>query len=262
MIKVGFVGAKGKMNTQTINMLLESHQDKINIVGLYEPFKNISNNDYIVLNNHEKVFYSSDIKSLKSSDILVDFSHFSLTDKILDFANEFNKKLIIGTTNLNNDIIEKIKKYAENIAIFYSSNMSYGINALLKLLPEIVKIFQDYDIEIVEFHHNRKKDAPSGTAKTIAQKINGFFENKKDYLYDRTKIDRPRKKDEIGISTVRLGGISGIHSIYFGSEEEIIEIKHTALSRKVFSAGTIKAIYYLNNKRKGLFNYQDLLENK
>ncbi len=255
-MNVGFHGALGRMNQENIEYI----KDKYNINALYDSYYNEINefSKYIKLDIH----YTGNLDELKKSDLIIDFSHFSQVDNLLEFAKKNNKKLIIGTTKLNEEIISKMKLISKEIPIFYSPNMSFGINSIKFMLPYFSKIFKDFDTELIEYHHKYKKDSPSGTAKMLLETIINLNNNLDTCVYDRTNRDKEKSANEIGVSTVRAGGIKGIHEIIFGSDNELITLKHEAIERKAFSAGVFEAINFLENKKNGFYNFDDLIKER
>lgn len=255
-IKIGISGSLGQMSQSVINLALKD--ENFIITSLFEPYKKVIDNDFIIVNN-EKIYHLNDIKTLINSEIIIDFSHDNNTYNLIKFAKENNKKLVIGTTKLSKETISEMNEAAKHIPIFYSPNMSYGINAFFSLIPYFIDKFKDFDIEIVETHHRRKKDAPSGTALKIFDIIKSI--NKDSIpIFDRTKLDKPRDKNEIGISSIRGGCIYGNHTILFIGESEEIEITHRMLNKESLSKGTLIAAKYIYKKEKGLFYYEDLIK--
>ena len=185
-------------------------------------------------------------------DVIIDFSHHSATKKLLEFAKEKNKPVLIATTGHTSEEEKIIKEYSKYIYIIKATNTSIGVFSLNKLVKLATTLLYDYDIEIVEAHHNRKIDSPSGTAKTIAKNI----QNVKKDLDIVTNRTYKRESNEIGIHSVRAGNIVGEHKIIFAGEDEVIEIKHTAFSRKIFAIGAIKLAEKLNEKSSGLYIYE------
>lgn len=195
-----------------------------------------------------------------SGDVLIDFSHHSVVSSLLDFSVQKHIPAVICTTGLDEAVKEKIKYCAKEVALFQSGNMSLGINLLIKLTKTAAEVLgEDYDIEIIEKHHHRKLDAPSGTALMIADGINEVFSGKKHYQVGRQGTSAKRQSDEIGIHAVRGGNIVGDHEVIFAGLEEIIEIQHKASSRGVFAKGAIRAAEFLAAKEPGLYNMNDLL---
>jgi len=193
-------------------------------------------------------------------DLIIDFSHPSALDTVLGYALEKKLPVVIATTGFNQEQKRKIERAASEIPILLSANMSLGINLLIQLVKTAVKtLYGSFDIEIVEKHHNQKVDAPSGTALAIADAINAAIApNRMKYVYDRHSSNQKRTRDEIGIHAIRGGTITGEHTVIFAGNDEIIEIKHTALSKRLFAEGALKAATFLYGKEPGLYGMQDI----
>lgn len=200
----------------------------------------------------------------KEADVIVDFSHPLKLDMLLTYAQSTKLPLVLCTTGYSKDDAEKIVKAAEKLAILKSSNMSLGVNLMLKLCKNAASVLgADYDIEIIEKHHRRKIDSPSGTAIMLADKIAESLSGDTEYVYDRHSKRAARGKNEIGIQSLRGGNIVGEHSVIFCGDEEILEIKHNALSRRVFARGAIEAAKFVSSDLKpGLYTMDDLITNK
>ena len=185
----------------------------------------------------------------EKADVIIDFSHPNNLDDILTYAKENKCKLVIATTGYSEEQLEKIKEASKDIPIFQSYNTSYGIQMVTKILRQVAKEFYNagYDIEILEKHHNQKIDAPSGTAKLLYEVMEEEIKETTP-IYDRSSIHEKRKHEEIGIQALRGGTIFGEHTVMFAGIDEIIEIKHTALSKEVFVQGAISAAYALIDK--------------
>lgn len=193
-------------------------------------------------------------------DAIIDFSHPSMTDAILDYAAENHIPAVICTTGLSGEQIAKINSVSEETAIFFSANMSLGVNLIIDLVQRAAKILEDnFDIEIVEKHHNQKLDAPSGTALAIADAISDVLKYEPEYTYDRHSIRKKRDKHEIGIHSVRGGTIVGEHSVIFAGRDEVIEVKHTASSKEVFAVGALSAAVFLKDAKPGLYTMKELI---
>ncbi len=193
-------------------------------------------------------------------DVIIDFSHPSLTDSILDFAAALNIPAVICTTGLSKEQLLRIEYEARNIPLFFSANMSLGVNLIMDLVQRAAKILEDsFDIEIIEKHHNLKLDAPSGTALAIADAISEAISYAPEYTYDRHSVRKKRDKREIGIHAVRGGTIVGEHNIIFAGNDEVIEIKHSAASKEVFAVGAVSAAEFLKDKPSGLYNMKHLI---
>lgn len=195
------------------------------------------------------------------ADAVIDFSNAAAVDGLLDWCVEHKVPVVLCSTGLSEEQLEKVKKASGQVAVLKSANMSLGINTLMDLLQKAVKVFAPagFDVEIVEKHHNQKLDAPSGTAIALADAVNEAMDGQYEYVYDRS--DRRQKRDakELGISAVRGGTIVGEHEVIFAGTDEVIEFKHTAYSRAVFGKGAIEAAKFLNGKSAGLYNMQDVI---
>lgn len=196
------------------------------------------------------------------ADAVIDFSNPAALDNLLAFCTEKKIPLVLATTGFSDAQLEQIKEASHQVAIFRSANMSLGINVLLELVKKAATVLGDsYDIEIVEKHHNRKVDAPSGTALMIADAAASGLNFQPEYVYERHSVRQSRDKKEIGISAVRGGTIVGIHEIMFAGRDEIIEIKHTAMSREIFANGAVKAAKYLAAGRTpGMYDMSMLVQ--
>lgn len=195
-----------------------------------------------------------------NADVIVDFSHPSVTDDLLSFAVERKIPIVIATTGLSSKQKENIKAAAETIPVFFSANMSLGINLLIDLVKKAAAFLaDDHDIEIVERHHNKKIDAPSGTALYIADEIAKVLPFEPSYTYDRHSRRAKREKTEIGIHAIRGGTIPGDHEVLFIGDSEILEIKHSAVSKRVFAEGALRAAVFLQGKAPGLYNMNDIV---
>lgn len=216
-----------------------------------------------------------DIKSMPSSsfpiytaladvkedfDVIIDFSHPTLTENVLAYCADKKIPAVICTTGLGSEQIAKINSISAYVPIFFSANMSLGVNLLIDLAKRAAKLLEDnFDIEIIEKHHNQKIDAPSGTALAIADAISDTVSYEPEYTYDRHSVRQKRDKREIGIHAVRGGTIVGEHSIIFAGCDEVIELKHSATSKEVFAVGAIKAAAFLKDLAPGLYSMSDLI---
>ena len=205
---------------------------------------------------------NGDYVTLKNTDIeyegIIDFSHFSLLEEVLESAIEKNVPLLIATTGHSEEKLKKINEAADKIPLIKATNTSVGVSVLNEIVAYATKLLQGFDIEIIEKHHNRKIDAPSGTANTLLEIINENLKEEYDTVYGREGHSK-RKEKEIGMHSIRGGNIVGEHSVIFAKNDEIIEIKHEALSRKIFSDGSVKAINYLKGKKPGMYTMKDVL---
>ena len=195
-------------------------------------------------------------------DVIIDFSHPVLLDDLLNYCLANGTALVIGSTGYDEEQTAKIKKAAAQIPLFFTFNMSLGINLLSDLARRATKILgEQFDIEIIEKHHNQKLDAPSGTAIMLGNAINEELDNRCTYTYDRHSVRAKRGRNEIGMHSVRGGTIVGEHEIIFAGRDEVISLKHEAHSKSVFAVGAVNAAVYLFGKQAGLYTMSDLIEN-
>lgn len=194
-------------------------------------------------------------------DVIIDFSHPSALPSLIDYAKTNGTALVLATTGYSETDIADIKSASSQIPIFFTANMSIGINLLSALAKKAATILgDDYDIEIVEKHHNQKIDAPSGTALMLADSINEARDERYNYIYDRHSQRKKRDKTEIGIHSVRGGTIVGEHEIIFAGRDEVITLSHSAASKEVFAVGAVNAAVFLSGKPAGMYSMQDLIE--
>jgi 4-hydroxy-tetrahydrodipicolinate reductase len=252
MIRVLMSGCNGKMGQVITRLANES--DQLRIVAGCDINDNIKN-DYPVFKN---------IKDCNVEvDVIIDFSNPSAFDNLIDFATSKKIPLVMATTGLSQENIEKLKVASKDIPIFFSANMSLGINLVLNLVKKAARVLEgNFDIEIIEKHHNQKLDAPSGTALVLADAINSVLQQKYEYTYDRHSRRAKRKTNEIGIHAVRGGTIVGEHSVIFAGNDEIIEINHSAMSKEIFGTGALKAARYIYNKTPGIYSMDDLIQDE
>ena len=193
-------------------------------------------------------------------DVIIDFSNPSGLDDLLDYCKANSVHVVIATTGYSDEQISKIKAASKVIPVFFTFNMSLGVNVLVGLARQAAKILgDDFDIEIVEKHHNQKIDAPSGTAIMLADAINGVLDDRMVYEYDRHSRREKRKRNEIGIHAVRGGTIVGEHDVIFAGNDEVITLSHSAQSKNLFATGAIKAALYIVDKAPGMYNMETLL---
>ncbi|MDD3165699.1 MAG: 4-hydroxy-tetrahydrodipicolinate reductase [Oscillospiraceae bacterium] len=206
--------------------------------------------------------YADPMEFTGKADVVIDFSSPKALGSLLTFCKAKKAGLVLATTGISDEQMEQVREAAKEIAIFKSANMSLGINVLLELVKNAARVLGgSCDIEIVERHHNKKVDAPSGTALMIADAAAGAVDYAAEYVYDRHTVRQPRRKTEIGISAVRGGTIVGEHEILFAGRDEMIEIKHTALSREVFASGAVKAAEFLaRQKQPGIYDMSNLVQ--
>lgn len=196
----------------------------------------------------------------KKIDVVIDFSHFSKINDLLDGCVERGYPLVICTTRYSEEVLEKIIETSKKIPILLSSNTSLGIAAINDVLEELVqKLEESFDIEIIEKHHNKKIDSPSGTAVTFTENIQNSLREKYSVIYGREGVGK-RAKKEIGVHSVRGGTIVGEHTIVFAGEDEVVEISHKALSKKIFAVGALKCAEFLIGKQPELYTMKDIFD--
>ena len=216
---------------------------------------------YLEIQNSYPVFASIDECDVEV-DVVIDFSNVSAVDGVLEYCAAKKIPLVLCTTGLSEEQMQKMKEVSEKTAVLKSANMSMGINLLMKLLKDAVKVLgpAGYDVELVEKHHNQKLDAPSGTALALADSMNEAMDGAYEYVYDRSQVRRKREKKEMGISAVRGGTIVGEHEVLFAGTDEVIEFKHTAYSRSVFGKGAVEAAKFLAGKPAGMYDMSDVIQ--
>lgn len=211
--------------------------------------------------NAEIPVYKNINEVKETADVVIDFSNPSALNGLIDYCKSTKTPAVICTTGLSSEQIEKIKEASEVLPIFYSRNMSLGVNLLAELSKITAKILGgDFDIEIIEKHHNQKIDAPSGTALMLAEEISSEIPSDVDYVFDRTKTRKPRSKNEIGIHSVRGGSIVGDHEVVFAGNKEIVSLAHHAESREIFANGAIKAAKFLMSGEIGFYTMKDMIK--
>ena len=193
-------------------------------------------------------------------DVIIDFSNPSLLDGLLKFAIKNNVPCILATTGYSKEQIEKIKEASKEIPVFFTANMSLGINLLCSLVKRASTVLGDaFDVEIIEKHHNQKLDAPSGTALMLANALNDVNDDKYYFEYDRHSKRAKRQNNEIGIHSVRGGTIVGEHDVIFAGKDEVLTLSHSAFSKEVFVSGALRAAEFIVEKPIGLYDMNDVL---
>lgn len=243
-------GANGKMGQMVAQAVSDSKD--MNVCCGVDLYPDAMQNDFPV------VKYIEECEA--PFDVIIDFSRPETLESNLAFAVKKNAAIVICTTGFSDDDKTKITQAANKTPVFFSANMSLGVNLQMALAKTAAAFLGNaFDIEIIEKHHNQKVDAPSGTALAIAEQINEAFDNDKEYVYGRhSKTDK--RGAEIGIHGVRGGTIVGEHTVLFAGTDEIIEIKHAAQSRNVFAQGALAAAKFLVGKPAGLYGMNDMIE--
>ena len=249
MTKIVISGACGKMG-RVIADIISNRDDCKTIAGI--DINPVKYSDFTV--------YTSPADLPEVPDVIVDFTHPSALDGLLSYALTNGVSLVLATTGYTPEQTEKIRSAAEKIPIFFTANMSIGINLLRELAKKAAAVLGDqFDVEIVERHHNRKLDAPSGTALMLADSINEARAGKYNYIYDRHSVRRKRDPSEIGIHSVRGGTIVGEHEIIFAGRDEVITLSHSAASKEVFAVGAVNAAIFVSNRPAGLYGMADMI---
>ena len=214
-----------------------------------------------ILGRGERDFpvYTSPEQFAGQADVVVDFSHPSALTALLAFCKSRGVCAVLATTGYSDEQLDEISEAAKTIPVFRSANMSLGINVVIELIKKAASVLEGYDIEIVERHHNRKVDAPSGTALMLADAAASAVSYEPEYVYTRHDVRQSREKREIGISAVRGGTIVGDHEVIFAGRDEVIELHHHAASREIFANGAVKAAAFLVGKAPGLYTMTDLV---
>jgi 4-hydroxy-tetrahydrodipicolinate reductase len=199
-------------------------------------------------------------QEIPEADVIIDFSNYAFVPEVLRYAVKAKVPVVIATTALGEQEYELMRKAAEIIPVFHSANMSLGVNLVAKMSQLAAPVIEEgFNIEIVETHHNKKKDAPSGTAILLADAINEVLESRKDYVFGRHGREEAPSLSELGIHAVRGGSVPGRHTVMFAGPDEVIEITHTVYSTKVFALGAMKAAGFVAGKPPGLYNMNSLI---
>ncbi len=248
--RILFCGAGGRMCRAMVDLLQKNPYAEI-VCGV-----DITGN---AAGNFPVYTHIADVK--ETFDVIIDFSHHSALPELLAYAVDKRLPVVVCTTGHTPEEIELMRKASAVIPVFFSRNMSVGINLLIELCKKAAAMLgEEFNIEIVEAHHGTKLDAPSGTALMIADALAETVPYDARYVYDRHEVRKTRDKDEIGIHSIRAGTIVGEHSVIFGGPDELITISHSAASRSVFANGAIRAAVYLVGKPAGMYNMNDIVQ--
>jgi 4-hydroxy-tetrahydrodipicolinate reductase len=249
LIDIILHGCNGKMG-KVLQHLIESDENMNVVAGI----------DKGIVEPASFKLYGSSADCEHKADVLIDFSHHSAIADLLEYCVRSKTPVVIATTALGITEIALIKEASVAIPVFRSANMSLGINILAKALKQITPVLEaEFNVEIIEKHHSRKLDSPSGTALLLADAINSVCTSKKDYVYGRHSTNDQCLITDLGIHAVRGGTIPGEHTIIFAGPDEVIEITHTALSREIFARGALKAATFLASAKPGLYSMEDLI---
>jgi 4-hydroxy-tetrahydrodipicolinate reductase len=217
--------------------------------------------DAVDLGNRNYPVYTDAAACQEAADCIVDFSTAKAIDALLDYAVSRSLPVVLCTTGLSEEQLQKVQDSSAKIAILRSANMSLGVNLLLKLLKQAAATLSPagFDMEVEEMHHRRKVDAPSGTAIALAEALNEGAGGDYTFTYDRSQRRAPRDDKEIGVSALRGGTVVGIHDVVFAGQDEVIEFKHTAYSRAIFAKGAVQAAKFLAGKEAGMYDMADVI---
>ena len=250
MLNFIICGIGGKMGSNLVSLLSDDKQAKV-VCGVDPRGSEVCGIPVF------PSFKDVDVRA----DAVIDFSSPAALDDEIAYCIANCVPLVIGSTGYTPEQLEKIKSASQKTAVFKTANFSLGVNLMVELVKKAATALgEDFDIEIIERHHNQKVDAPSGTALMLADAANEVFEDKKPYMDGRSGQVGKRGR-EIGIHAVRGGTIVGEHEIMFAGEDEIISISHSARSKRVFAAGAIKAAKWIAGKKCGLYDMKDVLQN-
>lgn len=248
MLKILLSGCNGRMG-QAVTRLTAKNDGIVIVAGI----------DLYKTGTEAYPVYDKPTDFTGDADVIVDFSNASALPGLVDYALSRRLPLLIATTGLDDGQIKILTDASSVIPVFRTANMSMGVNILCELVKKTAKLLgEDFDIEIVEKHHNQKVDAPSGTALMLADAAAEGVENAK-YVYERQSVRQKRDKNEIGIHSVRGGTIVGEHEVIFAGYDEIITLSHSAASRELFAVGALKAAVFLADQKPGLYSMADVI---
>lgn len=251
MTKIIITGANGKMG-KVLQSIISNREDCEIVAGV----------DLNTESNANFPVYSSISEVKEKADVVIDFSNPVLLSDLLSYSKSTKTPLVIATTGYSDEQKKEIADASAQCPIFFTYNMSMGINLLANLAKKAVEILgNDFDVEIVEKHHNQKIDAPSGTALMLADAICEVASEPMKYEYDRHSKREKRSKNEIGLHAVRGGTIVGEHDIIFAGRDEVITLSHSARSKEIFAVGAVNAAVYMSGKNAGLYDMRELIDN-
>lgn len=249
MIKVLISGCSGKMGHVVADCIKQRNDCKV-VAGV-----DIHNEVY----DHFPIFRTFAECTVKA-DVVIDFSNPENLSNLLLYGSNTQTPLVIATTGYTNQQLRQIQMVSTKVAVFFSFNMSLGVNLMVELAKKATNVLGgQYDIEIIEKHHNQKVDAPSGTAIMLAEAVNKEMNNQMEFVFDRHRSHNKRKKKEIGMHSIRGGTIVGEHEIVFAGRDEILSICHRAQSKEIFAVGAVNAAIFLANQPIGLYNMGNLV---
>lgn len=251
MLRIILIGASGAMGKTLVDLVKNDENYKF-VAGLSR--KVDKTNDFPV---YEKI---SDIK--EEADVIIDFSSRNLLDDIIAFAKEKSYPVVFATTGFTDEDLEKIDDLSRSVALIQEGNYSLGVNIMVDIAEKLACALKEFDIEIVESHHNKKKDNPSGTVNMIFDSVNRGRDGKLFKKMRNFSHEDKRDPNEVGIASLRAGTIVGDHSLIFAGLDETIEIKHRAFSKKIFANGALKAATYLQGKKPGRYKFSEVLRSE
>ena len=250
MINIILSGCNGKMG-RVITACAATRED-VRIVAGIDALDTTENGGFPV--------YGSAALCTVTADVIIDYSHPDALSSLLALATSRGLPLVLATTGMSREQVADIENAAASTPVFFTANMSLGVNLLLELSKIAARLLgNDFDIEIIEKHHNQKIDAPSGTALMLADGISSVLPREPQYVYDRHSHRGKRTKNEIGIHAIRGGTITGEHDVLFAGRDEVLTLSHSAASKEVFAVGSINAALFLAGKPAGLYNMADLI---
>ncbi len=247
-MKILINGIGGRMGAEVKKMALEGYRGALLCAGV----------DINPVDTCDIPVYTSFIDVKETPDCIIDFSHHSATPALLEYATKKNIPVVLCTTGHDENELALVKKASERLAVFHSANMSLGVALLCELAKLTAKTFPDANIEIIEKHHNRKLDAPSGTALLLAREIQKIRE--RSFFSFGRQGQAKRMPDEIGIHAVRMGNIVGEHEVIIGTDTQTITLKHEAHSRSLFAEGAIVAADFIKDKSAGLYDMHSMID--
>lgn len=253
MLKIGLCGCNGRMGKVITDIVSKKESMKI-VAGFDAYTEKLA--DYPV--------YADPQEFTGACDVIIDFSNPTSLDSLLTYCKAHKTPIVICTTGHSKKQLTEMRAASAEIPVFRSGNMSIGINLMMDLLRKCGAVLGDgYDVEITEKHHNQKLDAPSGTALMLADAVNESLPYEAEYCYNRHDRREKRPAHEIGIHTIRGGTIVGEHEVLFAGRDELIEIRHVALSREVFAVGAVDAAAYLGSQTQpGMYDMSDVIAAK
>ncbi len=264
MIKVAVTGAAGRMGGRIITLVTEA--EGLEVAGAVEMAGHAKLGDdagYVAGCGDLGVAITDSLEeALANADVLIDFTWPEVTLANAEVCAKLGKAMVVGTTGLNQEQRDVIARVAKSSPVVFAPNMSVGVNVCFKLLKDMAQTLgEGFDVEIVELHHNKKKDSPSGTAVRMGEIVADALDRDYNQVanYHREGMCGERSQEEIGMQTVRGGDIIGEHTVYFIGMGERIELTHRAMSRDMFARGAIRAAGWLGGKSAGLYDMQDVL---